>query len=428
MPPSTETEDTRAPRRRIPWWAVAITLIIIVSSSFAVSAARDVESGSDAVEAYLSRPGAYVALAPLSTTLDTLTLLSATQHIAVFAGALVLFAGWRVTRWRRRRSTARGHVFASVGFLLAVLVTYACVAALPRPMAALVADDAHILILDFHSHTSASHDGRAGFTVERNRAWHRDAGYNVAWITDHASVDAAERGIAANPRPASEGVTLLQSIEVTWTGEHVSILGAERVYRGLLTANKRDVDVEGLQIASMIGGREPIVIWNHPRQIDRLPIATNIGVHGVRAVEIVSGAPDNRDDIRRNRPALLRLAQERNLALTAGSDNHGWGRAAPGWTLMRIYGWRGMHGDSLATQIERVIRDNGFAGTRVIERTVADPGTNPALLAASVFTVPARMFTTLSADERIAWVVWTWLLATALWLWRRRRTEAPAAS
>ena len=36
-----------------------------------------------------------------------------------------------------------------------------------------------------------------------------------------------------------------------------------------------------------------------------------------------------------------------HFALTSGSDNHGWGSTAPNWTLMLIFGWRGMAADSL---------------------------------------------------------------------------------
>src|SRR5437764_10613241 len=52
------------------------------------------------------------------------------------------------------------------------------------------------------------------------------------------------------------------------------------------------------------------------------------------------------------RQRIVHIADSLNLALVTGSDNHGWGRAAPGWTLMRIPGWRGMSTDSLSRRIE----------------------------------------------------------------------------
>jgi hypothetical protein len=126
------------------------------------------------------------------------------------------------------------------------------------------------------------------------------------------------------------------------------------------------------------------------------------------------------DEVRRQREAIFALAQQRNLALTGGSDNHGWGRAAPNWTLMIIFGWRGLAGDALGRQIENVIRKAGTAGTRVIERRVAD-GTNTLGLALTIAAAPGRMFTTLSTDERISWLIWIWLLTATTWWTRRRR-------
>lgn len=396
---------------------------VILSGAVAASPIHDVESLTDVAEATLVRPAGYIILAPVSAVLDTLTLLSALQHIALVAGAIVLFIVYRAWRGRRPSSTgARGHVKAAAGFLAGLVLVYAATAALPRPMARLEAADAHILVVDFHSHTSASHDGRGGFDASRNRAWHADAGYNVAYITDHGVVTGAEYGVANNPNPAAAGVTLLQGIEVTWTGEHVMIPGAERAYRGILTPDKRDVDEQGLRLASLITRREPVVVWNHPRQLDRLPIATGPSTAGVRAVEIVVGAPDNMDDVRRNRAAILELAEQRNLTLTAGSDNHGWGRAAPGWTLMRVFGWRAMSADSLGLQIERAVREAGFTASRVVRRTVADPGLNRLALAATILTVPTRLLTTLSMEERVVWLLWIWLIAAALW-WKRRRVQ-----
>lgn len=407
--------------RRVPWAPIGITVAVILSSGFVVSPVRDAATLGDVAEAYLERPFGYVAIAPLSNVFDTLTLMSVNQHIALVSAALVLFLAWRVVRGVTGRSGWRGHLVATVAFFVVLLATYATGALLPRPMAALESDNAHILRVDFHSHTDASHDGRQ--SVEQNRRWHRGAGFDVAYITDHGAVGGAERGVADNPRVAGEGTVLLQSIEITWTGEHVSIPGAQRTYTGLLTQNLRDVDVEGLRIGSMIPNREPVVIWHHPRQLERLPMAEGPFTAGVRAIEIVNGAPDNMDRLRRNRAAIVAQAQRHQLALTTGSDNHGWGRTAPGWTLFRIFGWRGMPPDDLGQRIETAIRAGGFDATRVVERRVADPGDSRALLAASIVTVPARMFTTLSNDERVSWLFWTWAITAAVWLLRRRRTQ-----
>jgi hypothetical protein len=412
----------RAARRpilsRLPWTPLVVSLAVILSSAFAVRPVRDAASLQEISEAYLARPVAYVALAPVSNVLDLVTLLSVRQHIALFLGLIVFFGVWRVVRARRGAST-RGHLIASGGFLGTFVLTYVAAVLLPRPMAYLASQDANILRVDFHSHTSASHDGAGWFSVERNRNWHRDGGYDAAFITDHGTVAAAERGLVNNPRAGLDGVVLLQGVEATWSGEHVAILGAERTYKGLMTNDGRDVDPQGVALASVVATREPIIVWNHPKELNKLPPAAGPGTAGIRAIEISNGSPANMDKIRPKRAALVAFAEQHDLALTTGTDAHGWGRAAPNWTLMRPTLWRGATTDELTQRIERVIRSGGFRGTRVVERVVADPGASRVALAVTVIAAPARMLTTLSSDERLMWLVWTWLTFAVVW-WRKR--------
>ena len=409
--------------RRIPWTSLVIALAVVLSSAFAVPPVRDAASLADVPEAYLSRPLGYVVIAPLSNMLDMLTLLSARQHIAFLVGVLVCFGLWRVLT--ARFGSSPRHLRATGIFMIGLALIYVATAILPRPMAALLTDNAHIVRIDFHSHTSASHDGRPGWSAEDDRAWHRDGGYDVAFITDHGTVAAAEQGLARNTYPAGEAVMLLQGVEVSWAGEHVNILGAQRRYRGILTDNLHDVDERALQLASLVRGREPVVIWNHPHRLDRLPAASGPGTSGVRAIEVSNGAPDSMDEVRLKRAAIVALAQRQNLTPTGGSDNHGWGSTAPNWTLMLIYGWRGMTADSLALQIEDDIRRGGFAAARVVERRAAE-ATSDVALVLTLFAAPARMLTTLSSDERISWLIWISLITAATW-WIRRPRACRAA-
>lgn len=415
-----EEQRRRALWRQIPVLPTLISVAVVVSSGLSVAPIRDAATLGDVTEAYLVRSLGYVAIAPVSGVLDTLTLLSLKQHGALLVSVLVWFGAWRAAA--NRGAGWRRHLGALVGLVATIGIVYAAAALLPRPMAALGADNANIVKIDFHAHTTASHDGHQG--VEALREWHRRAGFDVAYVTDHASVAGAERGVAANPRPVGTGVTLLQSIETSWAGEHVSIPGAQRVYRGILTANLASVDTQGLRLAGLIPGREPVVIWNHPRDLAALSPATPDTL-GIQAIEIVNGSPKDMDRVRPNRSQIVAMAQGRDLALTVGSDNHGFGRVAPGWTLMVIVAWRGAGANDLATAIDRAIRTGGFGATRVVERRVADPGGNLAALVASVVTVPYRMLTTLSGDERVSWILWTWAVAGIAALWRhRRRREA----
>lgn len=427
--------------RRIPWIAVGLTLLVIVSAAFAEDPVRDAISLGPIPEAHLELSAGYLAIAPLSNILDTITLLGAKQHIVVLVSLLVIYAAMRVWRATLRRplddasTTDRSRVAREVGhaafFLVCIVFLYAAAIALPRPMAALVAQPSDVIVVvDFHAHTRFSHDGRPGWEPSDVRAWHRASGFDAAYISDHRTVQGAELGIVDNPREAGQGTMLLQALEVGWRGEHINILNANRFYKGLTTPNLRDIDDQSLALASLLPGREPILIETLPGKLEAMIPAKGPQTAGVRAMELVDGSPRGLDQTRILRSRIVHLADSLNLAMVAGSDNHGWGRASPGWTLVIAPGWRGMGTDSLAFSIERALRV-GKEGTRVVERRVAGElnGGNALELTLSLPVVAWSMFTTLSVDERVIWVIWVWAIALAWRLtseWRRRRRPQPA--
>jgi hypothetical protein len=413
-----------------------VTLLVLISAAFAEEPVRDAISLGSIPEAHLDRSTGYLSIAPLSDLLDTLTLLGARQHIVVLVSLVVLYVAVRLGRHARRSratvdpTTRRGRFIREAAIaglsLLALLLVYAAAAVLPRPMAALVAEPSDvILVADFHAHTQYSHDGRPGWGPEDVRAWHRAAGFDAVYISDHRTVQGAELGIADNPRAAGQGEMILQALEVGWRGEHVNLLGANRVYKGLTTPDLRDVDEQALTLASLLPGREPLVVETFPGHLDKIPLPKGPQTPGVRAIELVDGSPRGLDETRILRSRILHLADSLNLATVAGSDNHGWGRAAPAWTLVIVPGWRGMNTDSLSYSLERALRV-GREGTRVVERRIPGElnGGNALELTLTLPIVVWSMFTTLSVDERVVWLLWTWALVAAWRLtsaWRHRR-------
>jgi predicted metal-dependent phosphoesterase TrpH len=410
--------DTTAPvtgwrRFHIPWVALAITLIVLVTVPFAVDPIRDAATLGAVGEATLSTPAAYLAIAPLSDILDTLTLITVGQHVAILLTAIAIFVYLRMRRASHKSTTVRRETIAAVIFLASVFLVYVVATMAPRPMAQLATSDIDVVAADFHSHTKYSHDGRAGWTEEDVRGWYRGAGVDVAYITDHATFDGAERGIAGNPGLAGQGTMLLQGLEAFYKGEHVNILSAGRRYKGLTNATLKDVDEESLGLASILAATAPVLIETLPGDLNKVQAASTTNT-GVSAIEIVDGSPRGLSQTRRERARIVKLADSLNLALVTGSDNHGWGRAAPGWTLLRIPGWRGMRTDSLSRRIEDILRIGRREATRAVERRVA-AATNPVTLLLAAPLVTWRMFTTLGADERVLWLVWTWGL---VFLWR----------
>jgi hypothetical protein len=416
-------------------------MLVIIAAALPEEPIRDAITLGPVPEAHLELSAGYLAVAPLSNLLDTLTLLGARQHIVVLLSVIIVYALVRV--WRAGLARRRGEVvrppmrraLRELGFagllLAAIVLVYAAAAVLPRPMAALVAQPNDvILIADFHAHTRYSHDGRPGWDPGDVRAWHRAAGFDATYISDHRTVEGAELGIADNPPVAGQGEMILQAIEAGWHGEHVNILGANRFYKGVTTADLRDVDDQALRLASLLPGREPIVIQTFPGRLDSLPLAKGPQTAGIRAIEIIDGAPRGIDQTRILRSRIVHLADSANIAMVAGSDNHGWGYAAPGWTLLIVPGWRGMKTDSLAASIDQSLR-GGREATRVAERRIPGElnGGNALELTLTLPIVVWGMFTTLSVDERVIWLVWTWGVVlvwrlTSSWRGRRRRRIA----
>jgi hypothetical protein len=403
---------------------IAIVALVLVSALFARDPLRDSATLGPSLEATLRRPIGYVLLAPFSDVLDTLSLLSLRQHLAL---VVTLLLGWAVWWWRRGRvlpatvPAERRVVRKAVRIglpLLALITLYTAATLLPRPMAAIDVGP-QIAVVDFHTHTKYSHDGRPDWGPEDVRAWHRDAGFDAAYITDHRSFDGAREGWANNPPNVGEKTTLLPGIEVVWNGEHVNVLDADRIYRGVLTESLRDIDADALKLGSTLPGNEPVLIETLPGDLGKVTFARGPGTPGVRAIEINDGAPQGLGQSRRERARIVALADSLNLALVSGSNHHGWGHTASAWTLFLMPQWRGLDPQQFSTAVSMLIRREGRNATKVVERYI--PNTDGVL--ALPFTAPLvvwGMFRTLSVDERVVWIVWTLL---AFMLLRLRRTR-----
>ncbi|HEX7977796.1 MAG TPA: hypothetical protein VF461_04295 [Gemmatimonadaceae bacterium] len=410
--PRAESSPRRFDRlRRLPWLPLLIVVLLIVSAPFAVDPIRDAATGGPVAEATLRRAGGYLLLAPISAVLDTITLLSLRQHVALI---VTLVLGWALWWWWTRRkvdlAVAPGRravrLAARVGIALAVLAgVYAVALLVPRPMAALETAGPNILSVDFHAHTKYSHDGRWNWDPEDVRRWHDKAGFGVAYITDHRTFEGAREGWANNPTQAGEKTVLLPAIEAVWKGQHVNVLDADRMYSGILDASLRDVDDDALRLASLVTGNEPVLIQTIPDDLSKVQTAQGPGTRGVRAIEVVDGAPRGLTQSRLDRARIIHLADSTNIALVSGSDHHGWGHAASGWTMMLLPGWRGAAPDEISRAISATLRNNGRGTTKVVERYIAS-SEDAALVPFTVPIVTWGMFRSLSLDERIVWFAW----------------------
>ncbi|HEX9248880.1 MAG TPA: hypothetical protein VF856_05240, partial [Gemmatimonadaceae bacterium] len=179
-------------------WPLVITSTLVMTAVFSLSPLVELARPDASVTASLRTPLAYDAFAPVSNVLDALTLLSPAQYWATFALCAVLFLGAWIHRSVRSRArfVATRFLRAALCFMGGTLAVIGFMLVATRPMASLALADRDLIAVDFHSHTEASHDGRPGFSPEKNREWHSSSGFDAAYVTDHMTFDGALIGAA----------------------------------------------------------------------------------------------------------------------------------------------------------------------------------------------------------------------------------------
>lgn len=415
-------------------WPLSITLCIAVTAAFSLSPLVDVARPDSAVTATLNAPIVYDVLAPASNILDALTMLSPTQYWATFALCALLIIGGEIVgdvrraRCFRARQASRtcvrfaGGTVAILGIMLLLL----------RPMASLRVSDPDLIVVDFHSHTSASHDGRAGFDAERNREWHRAAGFNAVYITDHRTFEGALEGMRLNPPTAGGGTTLLPGVELRDGPEHPLLIGVDPKRMRISSPDWREAAVKADG-----GPVPPILILSMPGDLDRVPADEYMGEIKLAAIEGADGSPRGIAQTTSDGKRIIALANRMGLALVSGSDNHGWAQTAPAWTVLRIPDWRALTPAALDIAIRRTIIAHVPGSTQVISRRMAAPVTGRIGNALGGVAVAALMFRAMNPRDRLSWLGWSWGLALlpsisvrrrrrSIRVWRRARRRAMA--
>lgn len=422
-------------RRLLAWigpsrwmiWPAAMTILLLLTAIAPESTLRDAATGLPAHGARLVFPAWYVVLAPLSDTLDALSMLSEPQHVALVLSVLVVFAGWRAQRLGRRPGRISiwpiREALAGVAALGALALVYLASAILPRPMARLRLDDPDEVAVDFHSHTGASWDARAGFSAAGNRAWHEAAGFDVVAITDHRTFAGAEDGERHNPRLGGGVPLLLSGLEARDSAEHVLVFGLSARDSSML--DRGELTRDALATADTLPDG-PVVILAIPADLSVIPATHARTLAHISALELSDASPRGLAQEDRERRHLLHVADSLDLAVVAGSNNHGWGRTAVAWTAMRVPGWRRLPPDSVGAQIRRIVHRDGRRAARVIERSRPTTAPGSAALVAMLPDVAWLELRTLTLPERVSWLLWCWGLAGVAVASRRRAVPAGA--
>ncbi|MDQ3137760.1 MAG: hypothetical protein M3Q93_09245 [Gemmatimonadota bacterium] len=367
----------------------------------------------------LDYPALYVALAPLFSLWDSVSMLSMSRLRGFLTGLLVLYVLWRGARalWRRLAwsdgPAPRAPVRRELGLLLAALAGVVLFVAggllWHRPMARLAGAGPDAIVFDVHSHTNVSHDVRGtlmrGFDVAATQRWHRRAGFDAFFVTDHNTVEGLREG--SDPPVACPG------IEISAWRAHVVLLGdtgpVDRTrYNGSLEELRAllvesDSAYGALSVLSL-----PEYDRNHWAGLDSLAAA------GADGLEIVNASPKANEFPRVRRDSAVALARRTGLFVVGASDSHGWGATSMVWNLMPLPGAR----PAGRVVCDRLLEglEQGFGSSRIVERhrlrgDDAWPGWLTPL--GVVWETWRGMNGTLTA----AWLAWIWLL----WAVPRRR-------
>lgn len=408
--------------------------LALIGASATPHVAQLSTTGSLPVDAFtMVQPAAYLTVAPLARVLDELTLLDDRQHVALLVAwlALAVTLGIRAACRARRKglfAAARAGGRVAGQHALLMLGLYLVGGLLPRPMIALVPRDPDVLLVDFHSHTERSHDGRWGFTVEHNRRWHEGGGFHAAYITDHQTMEGwqalATRGqLARSSHDIQEatffpgasslppvGTTLLPGIESVVPGAHLNLLGVRREHAGLFS-HRRNLDT--VQHANMEASDQPLALLTLPFDLGRAATRPP----RLHAIELTSAAPKGLRFARQHRARIVALADSLGVALVSASNHHGWGSTVASWTALRLPGWRALD----ALELDRSIRASLQARPRdvtVVERRRLE-GWSQAHVAATAPRFLWHVLRSATPAERLAAMGWILLLSRVVTLRRR---------
>jgi hypothetical protein len=356
--------------RRYPI-ALALIALVLASAANPLPALVDAAAGVATAEAELTRPVSYVVVAPLSDVLDALTFLSldrAQALLAVWAMALLLWGALRPGSLGRRITRAIAGPLVLVALAAAAVV-------LPRPVPRLVATDSAVTVIDYHAHTEASHDGRAGWTALDLARWHAAQGFAASYVTDHNRLFDGR---------IDQPIRLLAGAEWSVYRQHVLALG-ELV---ALDRDRYDRDTPAmLGLFADLHRRGALAVASIPEywrnHWDDLEAFVKAGVDGF---EIVNCAPKAIGFPGPARARVVSLAQQHNLLVVGGSDSHGWGSVTCVWNLASPSA-------------------HGYQANRVLARPLALlqgewlPWT-------AAYTQPWFMFRSLVWPERVSWLTW----------------------
>ncbi len=398
-------------RWRLP---VALSVCVIVAQLFPLNPLIDVVTWAPPASARVAYPFFHVGFAPFTLLADWLNGGSRRDLIgfpvwSVVAYAILRLAARGVGAGRRAlREVAYAALFVCA---LAAFVGWGALAS--RPIPRLVATSPDALVLDMHSHTAFSHDGRPGFGAAQNAAWHARAGFDAAFVTDHNVWRARGHG-GTGPREvpgAPVAARLLDGEEISLSGIHVLALGIDRA----IPHQPYDAswDSTGALIRRLHADSIFLVPtlpedWTHHSGAE----FGQLSEWGVDGFEIWTSAPQAMDLPPSARRTVISWSRLERRPVFGSTDMHGFGNAATVWNVVRLPGWRTLGDSALTRAILTWFRTGGVAANQVAALRRWLPETR----LGSAFSVPINLvllLRTASRPHALALLGWIWILAAA---------------
>ncbi|MGH7751557.1 MAG: PHP domain-containing protein [Gemmatimonadales bacterium] len=367
--------------------ALALTALMLAAQFMFWLPALTELGDASAAPPQLSIPILYLLFAPLSNLLDFLTFLTVGRAAALIIGLAAGYAAWRYLRGRGRPVRVAEEVKLGLKRALSLVVLAVAAAFLPRPVPRLDVPE-QLLVVDYHTHTSASHDGY--WSVAAADRWHRRQGFDAWFVTEHNRASPE----ATAPRQTAP----LPGIEVSVYRLHVIGLGGgDSINRTPFVRDARSA----LGVFPALHAQNRVTIlslpeyWrNYWETLDALVTA------GADGLEIVNCAPKALNFSNVWRESAVETALWHRLLVVGASDYHGLGQVTCVWNLVEV------SRDSLLPMLRR--RPNGLSTNRVVARTLAVTE-YPTWLTA--IAGPWTIWRTASLPEAAVWLLWIWVIA-----------------
>ena len=295
------------------------------------------------------------------------------------------------------------------GMSLSGLVVFLCAGLLwHRPMMALAGVPPDLIVADLHGHTGVSHDVRntlmRGYDAAANLRWHRRAGFDAVFITDHNTVE----GLG----PSTVNPVRCPGIEVSAWKAHVVLLGDSLpIDRSRYNGSLGELEALLQSSHSTYGALSllslPEFDRNHWQRLDTLVAA------GADGFEIVNASPKAAEFSLQHRNAVIALAQRSNRFVAGVNDSHGWGATSLAWNLIAAPGWRNAR-DPCTLILDRL--RTGFSSNQIAERHHLRPESAwPRWL--TPIGVVWETWRNMGTPLLLSWLGWVW----ALWAIRSTR-------